>query len=207
MHCEASPLLYSNNRFGFSDLEPTLRLRTTSAVLTSFLSQIGRQNASFLRYICIDFSDFNNYQTESAMLEEDSISTLELICDHYTNIATFETLVYDTFRLEYANYKLNNPPIAAEVLDLLDARFRAISSLKEVIVDVYIYDDNGLSDDLRKKMCDYGWTIKVTKLGKLKKNKYANYEDYLKMKREEEREAERRDPYWKKQLGLQLNIS
>ena len=141
------------------------------------------------------------------MLEEDSISTLELICDHYTNIATFETLVYDTFRLEYANYKLNNPPIAAEVLDLLDARFRAISSLKEVIVDVYIYDDNGLSDDLRKKMCDYGWTIKVTKLGKLKKNKYANYEDYLKMKREEEREAERRDPYWKKQLGLQLNIS
>ena len=69
-----------------------------------------------------------------------------------------------------------------------------------------MYDDDGLSNDLRKKMCNCGWIIKVTKLGKLKKNKYANYKDYLKMKREEEREAERHDLYKKKQLELQLNM-
>ena len=48
---------------------------------------------------------------------------------------------------------------------MLDAPFKAISSLiEEVSVDVNVYDDEGLSDDLRKKMCDCGWTIKVTKL-------------------------------------------
>ena len=60
------------------------------------------------------------------MLKEDSIKTLELICDYYTNIAILETLVHDTFRL---NYKLDNSPIAAERLDLLVAHFRVISSL------------------------------------------------------------------------------
>jgi hypothetical protein len=40
VQCEARPLLYSSNRFRFSDLEPTPRLDTKSAVLASFLSQI-----------------------------------------------------------------------------------------------------------------------------------------------------------------------
>jgi hypothetical protein len=43
---EARPLLYSSNRLRFSDLEPTPRLDTKSAVLASFLSQIERQKAS-----------------------------------------------------------------------------------------------------------------------------------------------------------------
>ena len=42
---------------------------------------------------------------------------------------------------------------------VLDARFKAISSLKEVIVRDRDFD--GLSDDLMKKMRDYGWTIKL----------------------------------------------
>ena len=95
-------------------------------------------------------------------------------------------------------------------LDLLDARFKAISSLKEVIVDVHIYDDEGLSDDLRKKMRDCGWTIKVTKLEESsysrEEDEYVDYESYVEMEREQEKEDEawveeyyrrRRDPYWK----------
>ena len=60
--------------------------------------------------------------------------------------------------LERVDYKLDNSPMIAETLDLL------ISSLKEVIVNVHVYDYEGLSDDLRKMMRDCGWTIKVTKL-------------------------------------------
>jgi hypothetical protein len=73
MQREARPLLYSNNRFRFSDLKPTPRLDTKSAVLALFLSQIERQNASFLCYVCIDFSAFDDYQPRTAMLQEESI--------------------------------------------------------------------------------------------------------------------------------------
>lgn len=77
---------------------------------------------------------------------------------------------------------------------MLDARFKAISSLKEVIVDVRIDDDEGLSDDLRKKMRVCGWTIKVTKPEESwysrEEDEYADYEFYLEMEREQEREDE-----------------
>lgn len=96
--------------------------------------------------------------------------------------------------MEYADYKLDSSPIAADALDLLDARFKAISSLKEVIVNVHVYDYEGLSDDLRKKMRDCGWTIKVTKLEEseydLEEDEYADYQYYLEMKREQELEDE-----------------
>jgi hypothetical protein len=47
-------------------------------------------------------------------------------------------------------------PRAAATLALVDTRFKAISSLKEVIVNVY---DESLSCDLREKMCSCGWII------------------------------------------------
>jgi hypothetical protein len=70
---EASLLLYSGNRFGFSDLDPTPRLDTKSAVLASFLSQVERQNASLLYYVCTDSPAFDDRRPGSAMLQEDSI--------------------------------------------------------------------------------------------------------------------------------------
>ena len=68
------------------------------------------------------------------------------------------------YSLECANYALDDSPIEAEALDLLDTRFKAIPSLKEVIVNVHVYGEEDLSDDLMKKMRDCGWTVEVTKL-------------------------------------------
>jgi hypothetical protein len=130
--------------------------KTQVAILTSFLGHIGRQNASFLRHICIAFPAFDYHFFESVTLEEDSIRTLELIRDNCTNIATLETSLQTTTTVELAIDALDSPRAAAEVLALVDARFKAISSLNEVIVNVY---DETPSDDLRKKMSNYGWTI------------------------------------------------
>jgi hypothetical protein len=44
---------------------------------------------------------------------------------------------------------LDSPRIAADALALVDARFKAISSLKEIIVNAY---DESPSDNLRKKI-------------------------------------------------------
>jgi len=59
-------------------------------ILNLFLDHVGPQNASFLRHICIAFPTFDNY-LGSVTLQEDSIRTLELIRDNYTNLATLET--------------------------------------------------------------------------------------------------------------------
>lgn len=66
-----------------------------------------------------------------------------------------------------ANYAFDDSPIAAEELDLLDTRFKAIPSLKEIIVNFQVYaaeDPDDYPGDYPIKMRDRGWTVKVTKL-------------------------------------------
>jgi hypothetical protein len=162
VHSEASQLLYSRNRFRLQDPVSMAGYKIQVEILTSFLDHIGRQNASFLRHICIAFPAFDGHFFESVTLEEDSIRTLELIRDNCTNIATLETSLQTTTRVELALDVLDNPRAVAKVLALVDARFKAISSLKEVIVNVY---DEPPINDLRKKMSNYGWTIEVTESG------------------------------------------
>ena len=76
-HHEATPLLYSRNRF-----------RLDQGFLTLFLDHIGPQNASFLRHIYIGFPAFH---LGSVTLKEDSIRTRERIRDNCTNLPTLET--------------------------------------------------------------------------------------------------------------------
>ena len=143
-HREASPLLYSRNRFRLQN--PTL-----------FLDDIGPQNASFLRHICIAFPAIYDYHhLESVTLKEDSIRTLERIRDNCTNLATLETsLRFRTIIAMESAIDIDSPrPLA-----LVDARFKAISSLKEIIVNVY---DEPISCDLREEMRGCGWTIEGT---------------------------------------------
>lgn len=54
---------------------------------------------------------------------------------------------------------LDNPKIVTEALKLVDTRFRAISSLQEIIVRVY---KDGPSGYIRRKMESHGWTISET---------------------------------------------
>jgi hypothetical protein len=54
VHSEASPLLYSNNRFRFPDIFTSTPSATNSPHIAPFLRQIGSQ-ASLIRHICITF--------------------------------------------------------------------------------------------------------------------------------------------------------
>ena len=66
----------------------------------------------------------------------------------------------------YPKYPLSDSPIAAEALYLLDTHFRNVASLKEVAINFEVYPERDPSDDLTKRMHDYGWTVKVTELPK-----------------------------------------
>jgi hypothetical protein len=185
-HSEASPLLYSNNRFWFPNIFTSIPSATDSAHIAPFLSQIGSQ-ASLIRHIYIAFSIFDDYRRGRARLHEAHIKNLELIRDTCTSITTLELLL--TFPLECANYALDDSPIAAEALDLLDTRFKAIPSLKEIIANVHVYGEEDLSDNLMKKMRDCGWTVEIIKLPKkvwichkagLEFDNKEDYEEYYK---------------------------
>lgn len=54
---------------------------------------------------------------------------------------------------------LDKLKIVTEALKLVDTHFRAISSLQEIIVEVY---EDGPSDHIRRKMESHGWTISTT---------------------------------------------
>jgi hypothetical protein len=153
---EATPLLYCMNSFRVGDSESSYTYETPCAILTLFLDHIGSQNAGFLRRICIAFPIFDDYHAGSVTLQEDSIRALELIRDKCTNLAILKTSLQTTATVELSIDSLDNPRAAAEALALVDTRFKAISSLKEIIVNVY---DETPSLDLRDKMRGCGWTI------------------------------------------------
>ncbi|MCJ1257758.1 hypothetical protein MMC24_005584 [Lignoscripta atroalba] len=159
-HREASPLLYSNNRFQFPDVFTSTQDATDSAHIAPFLCQIGSQ-ASLIRHICIAFPTFDDYRHDRVRLHEAHIKNLELMRDTCTSITTLELLL----PLDLVNYALSDSLIAAGALDLLNTRFKTISPLKEIIVNFQVYGGEDLSDEM-KKVRDCGWTVEITKLPK-----------------------------------------
>lgn len=216
IYSEASTLLYSNNRFQFPEILTSTPSATDSAHIAPFIHQIESQ-ASHIRHICISFPTFDYPQPNSARLHEAHIKNLDLVRDTCTSIRTLELLVSP----DCENYALSDSPIAAEALDLLNTHFKSISSLKEIVISFEVYPEQNPSDDLRKKMYDYGWSVKITKLHKKKwisgddRVEFDNEEDcrayddeqFLIDERKREREEEeqwleeyhrrRSDPYWK----------
>ncbi|MCJ1421456.1 hypothetical protein MMC32_007820 [Xylographa parallela] len=197
MYREASPLLYTNNRFRFPEVFTSTPSAPTSAYIGPFLDQIGSH--------------------ARAILHEAHIKNLELIRDTCAGIQTLELLVLP----EHYNYALSHSTIAVEALNLLDTRLKSIPPLKDLIINFQVYPEEDPSDDLTKKIHDYGWTVKVTKLPKKiwisydDRVEFDNEEDcdaydneQFRREQEEEEEKEneswlaeydrrRRDPYWK----------
>lgn len=213
---EASPLLYSNNCFRFPEVFSSTPSAPTHAHVAPFLIQIGLQ-ARLIHHICIPFPTFDYPVPDKARLHEAHIENLELIRKTCTNIKTLELLIPP----EHCNYALSQSAIAAEALNVLNTRFQAIHSLKEIIINFEKYPEHDPSDELTKKMRDIGWTVRVTRLPKRVWISYddrvefdneedCNAYDNEQFRREEEIEKEqeeewwleeyyrrRRDPYWK----------
>jgi hypothetical protein len=64
-------MLYAQNSFDFT--------MCTSEDVTSFLEQIGRNNASYILSICVDFPQFHYLDLHDLTLEDDSVCILAQI--------------------------------------------------------------------------------------------------------------------------------
>ncbi|KFZ16344.1 hypothetical protein V502_05150 [Pseudogymnoascus sp. VKM F-4520 (FW-2644)] len=86
---------------------------------------------------------------------------------------------HSTNIMEHRPDELENPKIVAEALTLVNARFRAISSLQDIIVEVY---EDAPSDYIRRQVESHGWTISaaeyVEEWGGSSDYDWDRYDDY-----------------------------
>jgi hypothetical protein len=148
VHREASSLFYAQNCFNFT--------LSTPERVASFFEQIGPNNTTYIEHIYIDFPLFHNLNQHDVTLEDDSAEILMNIQNNCANLRTLTTSLDSTNDMELNLDGLDNLHIVTEALALVATRFRAISSIHEIIVEVY---EEGPSDHIRRQMKNHGWTI------------------------------------------------
>ncbi|KAI8949370.1 hypothetical protein F4801DRAFT_404211 [Xylaria longipes] len=148
VHREASSLFYGENRFGFTNV----RLKEVA----SFFEQIGSTNAAYIRHVYIDFPLLDRLEPGHVTFEESGLRPLATIQSACTNLSTLMTSLASTDVVECTLSRVKVLQVTTEAFQLADTHFRAISSLREIIVEV---DADLLSEQTRRIMKSHGWTI------------------------------------------------
>ncbi|KAF7590108.1 hypothetical protein BBP40_003264 [Aspergillus hancockii] len=161
---EAKSLLYGQNHFDFT--------ACSSHTIARFIDRIGHDSANHIQHVRIDFP-VHRYLDDEDGMEEDSCRTLEKIQSGFTNLRTLATSPRSKGGLEPRLGPNGGPEIVTEVLAEIDAHFRAISSLQEIIVEVY---KDGISDFTRMEMESHGWVIRVVE-GEWDERSWGDFED------------------------------
>ncbi|KAF4213898.1 hypothetical protein CNMCM5878_009888 [Aspergillus fumigatiaffinis] len=107
--------------------------------------------------IRIDFPELRDLEDE-VTLKKASLHILENIKSRCTNLKNLIIAADSTNAMEYQLDSFDSPKICAKALALVDAHFREISSLQEVVIEVY---GEGPSSDIRRKMESQGWKLNV----------------------------------------------
>ncbi|KAI4277007.1 MAG: hypothetical protein L6R38_005521 [Xanthoria sp. 2 TBL-2021] len=150
VHHETSSLLYARNRFD-------LTIGTPENV-ASFFARIGRKNADHIRHIYVDFPRFLRVEPDNVTLYDESagiLANIQSSCVNLTTLTMSRSCIYD---MEVDIKAQDNPKVATEALELVNTHFRAITSLQEIIVEVY---EDEPSDHIRRSMESHGWTIRT----------------------------------------------
>lgn len=159
---EASPFLYENNLFDLATPPRGLSpIKWQSKLVPQFLEGIGSMNASRIRSIRTDFPRLcalDDLEGIAIGCEDQHI--LETILSHCHDLKSF-TLAAQTLYAFEDSLKLdtlNNPAICERALELVATHFSAITSLQEIVVEVYV---DMISLSTRDKMQSRGWKLKV----------------------------------------------
>lgn len=221
---EAISFLYSGNRFSFPDIPTATSFAIDTVHIAPFLDQIGSQTGR-IRHICFSFPITYHYR-HGRTLHEALIKNLQHIRNACTSLTTLELSLdslKNSFLLDDSDYGVKGSPTAGEALDLLNSHLNAIPSLKEIIINIKVYGEQELSENLMKKVGGLGWRPRIMNL-EMPKEKWISADDRvefdneedclaydeeqfrLEMQREQEEEdrqwleeyhRRRRDPYWK----------
>jgi len=156
IHHETTRLFYSQNRFS--------TMHGDAEKVAKFFEQIGRKNADSTRHLCIRFPHIEYPDSGNATLDYDTVGILNSIQSNCANLSTLTATIYSGYAIPIWLCVLDHPKIFNEALKLLDTRFRAISSLEEIIVKLPPDEDGGgaeVNGLIRRELKSYGWTIGV----------------------------------------------
>ncbi|KAM5369069.1 hypothetical protein ACJZ2D_009164 [Fusarium nematophilum] len=162
---EATPHLYSNNRFRFPDAHVSIDRYLEGPYIAPFLRQIGT-NAGLLRHICINFpTSFAPPHSGKPVLYREHIQLFQLIQETCTGLKIVEISCMPPDRI----FSVDDVDLAAEMLETLDnSGFHAMPSLETIVVVLgeYTIDEEVLAcrDALMQRMPSCKWFVELIKV-------------------------------------------
>ncbi|RSL73988.1 hypothetical protein CEP53_000603 [Fusarium sp. AF-6] len=134
---EAKAVLYANNNFHLMD-----NPQKHSALLQSFLGRIGSPNANSLSRLCIGFpvTEKTQGQPHSVTIRQDSLQSLALVREQCTALKTLEMQLYKENSGLLAGAREEDAQLVRDALMRIDAQLKTISSVKKIVVRLYIKD-------------------------------------------------------------------
>lgn len=152
VHHESTSLFYSRNRLDLTAAYPK--------ILDLFFEKIGSRNAACVRDVLIRFPEFPNLEPGNVAIDEGSIKMLTTLQSNCTNLNTLRTCRQSTDAMEcWLNVMKKKFDTGLEALELVNTHFKAIPSLREVVL--YAYDD-GPGVETRQRMKEYNWKLSTT---------------------------------------------
>lgn len=150
---EAKAVLYGKNNVYLMD-----RPQQQDVLLRSFLNGLGSLNADFLSRLSISFpvAERTQDQSDTVKIREDSLQNLSLLQEKCTKLTTLEMNIStenSSFLTEAAEDKSH---FVREALLQIDAQLKAVSSVKKVVVRLYIHN---LSPLIVDSMQGLGWVV------------------------------------------------
>ncbi|OAA57379.1 hypothetical protein SPI_07038 [Niveomyces insectorum RCEF 264] len=146
---EASFLLYSQNRFDVTVAQPD--------DVVSFLRKIGRRNAAYVRHVIIDFPFYEEGPLD-VTLDEVNLRILAAFQKFCPNLRTLTTSIACKDGAGSILDDLKTEQLKTEVVGHVNAHFRAITSLRKIVVEVHKkWEDAALKETMER--C--GWTVKA----------------------------------------------
>ncbi|KAL8841992.1 MAG: hypothetical protein Q9176_002930 [Flavoplaca citrina] len=165
IHSEASSLFYSRNHFQLFErfIDPTVPLKPYSDPTISFFSQIGRNNAHQIQHVSIAFPNWRggDAASEDVRLNTESASILTRIQSSCPNLRTLTAFIYheNPFWLHFPDGSvIHEPELVTEGLGPINDRFRAITSLREILVQF----DFCPHDFVKWEMESLGWKVVIS---------------------------------------------
>jgi hypothetical protein len=151
IHHEAGPFFYAQNCFDLTNI--------THNDVYWFFETIGRNNAHCIRHLRVIFLLFDHLEPGYITLAEDSSALFAIIQSFCASLRTRTTSPSSTHSIALTLDPLGQSQVVTEALKRASSCFRAISSLQNIVIEVYW--DEWWDMDMRRKMESYGWKINV----------------------------------------------
>ncbi|CAG9943827.1 unnamed protein product [Clonostachys rosea f. rosea IK726] len=155
IYSEAREIVYGANRFVLVDVT-----HTQTGLLYNFLGGIGPANASLITHLAISFPVMDRVEGQEGefALRGDSLRALELLRAQCTRLKTLELQVHRQNSAGLTEEKDCDSEFARVALPRIDQQLKAISSLEQVVVEVY---EKALMPSVENAMQALGWIVKL----------------------------------------------